>query len=220
MLSFTTMRTSRRKKARPSKDQVRAWLTTVIAPLASALAVEQHRLTSGNWSFRCDTQDFEFLWPIKKMVAAVHEPNLQQLLRYRPELKKLAHDHDRTLDGLRTTARGAYDRLLHPQRFLALASSTSVSENDQRYLAEYVVNGLRDLASYYTFQELWTRDGRKFLEIRDDPALGSEFAALKAAGGDLSRCVNSLLRAVRTLQEELADSYKLPPVDPSDAVRV
>jgi hypothetical protein len=214
------MRTSRRKKARPSKDQVRAWLTTVIAPLASALAVEQHRLTSGNWSFRCDTQDFEFLWPIKKMVAAVHEPNLQQLLRYRPELKKLAHDHERTLDGLRTTARGAYDRLRHDQRFLALVSSTSVSEHDGRYFAEYAVNGLRDLASYYTFQELWTREGAKFLALREDPTLGSEFTALEAAGQELSKSVNSLLRAVRALQEELADSYKLPPVDPTDAVRV
>ena len=214
------MRTRRRKKARPSKDQVRAWLTTVIAPLASALAVEQHRLMSGSWSFRCDTQDFEFLWPIEKMVAAVHEPNLQQLLRYRHELKKLAHDHDRTLNDLRTTARGAYDRLLHNQRFLTLVSSTSVSEHDGRYFAEYVVNGLRDLASYYTFQELWTRDGGKFLELREDPALASEFTALKAAGRDFLKCVDSLLRAVGTLQEELADSYKLPPVDSTDAVRV
>jgi hypothetical protein len=188
--------------------------------MASALAVEQHRVTSRNWSFRCETQDFEFLWPIEKMVAAVHEPNLQQLLRYRPELKKLTHHHDRSLAGLRTTARAAYDRLLQNERFLVLASSTSISEHERRYLAEYVVNGLRDLGSYYTFQELWAREGGKFLELREDPALGSEFAALEAAGGSLSKCVNSLLRAVRALQEEFADSYKLPPVDPTDAVRV
>lgn len=222
MLSFTTMRTSRRKKARPSKDQVRAWLTTVIAPLESALAVEHHRLTSssGNWSFRCDTQDFEFFWAVEKMVAAVHEPNLRQLLRYKTELRKLAHDHDRALDGLRSAARGAYDRLLRNQPFAMLASSASVSESDRRYFAEYVVNGLRDLASHYTFHEAWARAGGQFLDLRKNPALASAFAALESAGRDLSRCVNSFLRAVRTLQEDLADRYKLPPVDATDAVRV
>jgi len=197
-------------------------LTTVIAPLESALAVEHHRLTSssGNWSFRCDTQDLEFFWPVEKMVAAVHEPNLRQFLRYRPELRKLAHDHDHALDGLRTAARGAYDRLLHSQRFALLAASASESESDRRYLAEYVVNGLRDLASYYTFHEIWTRDGGQFLDLRKDPALAGAFAALESAGRDLSRCVSSFLRAVRTLQEALADRYKLPPVEPTDAVRV
>jgi len=222
MVSSQRMSTAERKKVRPSRDQVRAWLTTVISPLASALAVEHHRLTNdkGNWSFRCDTRDFEFFWPVGKMIAAPHEPNLRQFLRYKPEFKKLAQDHDRALGGLRTAARNAYDRLLGNQRFMALASSLSMSENDRRYLAEYVVNGLRDLASYYTFHELWTREGRRFLDLRKDPVLTSEFVALEAAGNDLSKRVTSFLKAIRTLQEELADRYKLPPVESTDAVRV
>ncbi len=220
MLSFTTMRTSRRKKERPSRDQVRAWLTTVIAPLASALAVEQQWVTRGNWSFRCHTHDFEFLLPIEKMVALPYSPNLEQLLRYRGDLKRLANAHDSALASLRRSATGAYDRVIQNERFRTLAASSSIAESEHRYLAEYVVNGIRDLASHYVHHEMWTREGAKFLGVRKDPALVSEFRSLEASSGDFAKAVSALRIAVNALQVEFADAYKLPPVDPADAVRV
>lgn len=212
------MRTKRRAKVRPSKEQVRAWLTTVIAPLVSALSVERQRAEQGNWSFRCETQDFEFLWPIERMVAAPYEPNLEQFLRHRNDLRPLTEAHDQRLSSLRSAAQHAYQTVLPSQRFRALAG-TSVSERDQRYFAEYVVNGLRDLPSYYTFHDVWTRDGERFLGLRHDPALMAKFTALTAAGESFLNVVRSLLSTVGTLQSELADTYKLPPVDPADVVR-
>jgi hypothetical protein len=210
------MPTTRRQKYRPSKDQVRAWLTTVVAPLARALAVEQHRAASGNRSFRCDTQDFEFLWPIDKMIAVSYAPNLQQLFRYRSDVKALADGHDHALNNLRARARDAYSRLVQNEGFRMLASSTPASEHEQKYLAEYVVNGLRDLLSYYQFHELWSREGGKFLALREDPTLASEFRSFEASGREFSNSVTALLRIVGALQIELADSYKLPPVEPVD----
>lgn len=220
MLSFTAMRTNRRKKARPSKDQVRAWLTTVIAPLASALALERDRVARGNWSFRCETQDFEYLWPIEKMVAVPYLPNLRQFLRHSDDVRKLAVEHDTVLGKLRIAARDAYEQLVRNERFQTLALAASVSNRDHRYFAEYIVNGLRDLASHYALHDLWTREAAKFLELRNDPALATKFSAIDAAGRKLSTAVNSLHDVVTTLQVDLADQYKLPPVDPSDAVRV
>ena len=208
----------RRNKSRASKEQVRAWLTTVIAPLTRALAIEQHRVAASNWSFRCHTQDFELLWPINRMVAVPYLPNLEQLFRHRRELKQLADAHDRALDDLRSAAKNAYDQLTRNDRFRALASSTSVPEPDHRSFAEYVVNGLRDLASYYTFSDVWSREGVRFLSLRDAPALASEFRALESRGQDFAKVVNAFLSAVSALQIELADAYKLPPVDPVDTL--
>lgn len=207
-------------RRRPSRDQVRVWLTTVIAPMASALAVEEHWATRGNWSFRCETQDFESLWPVHRMVAAPYSPNLEQLLRYRDDVKKLVKAHDSGLDSVRAAARHAYDRLRHHHRFQTLAASAAVSEGDGAYLAEYVVNGLRDLASHHSFHELWSREGSIFLALREDPALTSEFHSLEAAGRGFMKSVKTLLVKVAALQVELADTYRLPPVEPSDAVRV
>ena len=211
------MRKTRRRKDRPSKEQVRAWLTTVITPLASALAVEQHRTASRNWSFRCETQDFEFLWPVEKMVGVPYSANLHQLLRYRSELKRLADGHDRKLDDLRSAARLACDRVLRNERFRRLASSSGVSDPDQRHFAEYVVNGLRGLASYHTFHEYWGREGERFLSLREDPSLVSEFRALEENGRSFSKSVNELTTVVESLQIELADAYKLPPIEAVDA---
>ena len=221
MLSFETMSTTRRKSPRrPSKEQVRAWLTTVIAPVASALAVEQDRSSRGNWSFRCVTRDFEFLWPVPMMVAIPYLPNLEQLMRYRDDFKELAQAHDGALDELRVAARVVSDRTLQSERFRTLAASWSTAERDREYFAEYIVNGLRDLASHYVHHELWTRQGATFLGLREDPALTNEFRSLEATGQKFLKCVTSMLATVNRLQVELADSYQLPPVDPSDVVRV
>ncbi len=214
------MRTNRRAARRPSKDQVRAWLTTVIAPMVSALTVERQRVTRGNWSFRCETQDFEFLWPVDRMISVQCEANLEQLLRYRAELQALIRDHDIRLDALRTVARRTFDRLRQYRGFHALASASGASERDQCYFAEYVINGLRDLPSYHTTHEFWTREGAQFLDLRREPALQADFASLDEAGRTFLGSLTGLLDALKRLQVELADRYKLPPVDPSDAVRV
>lgn len=213
------MRTNRRVGRRPSKEQARAWLTTVIAPAVGALTVERQRAAQGNWSFRCETQDFEFLWPIDRMISVQYAANLEQLLRYRADLQALARDHDIRLDALRAVARSTYDRLRQHQGFHALASASGSSERDQGYFAEYVINGLRDLPSYYTTHEFWTREGAKFLDLRRDSALQADFASLDEAGRKFLGSLTGLLDALKRLQVELADRYKLPPVDPSDAVR-
>ena len=83
-----------------------------------------------------------------------------------------------------------------------------------------MINGLRDLPSYYSLHDVWTREGEKFLELRTDPALRSEFVALDGAGRNFLQAISALRQVVGALQIELADKYKLPPVDPLDAIRV
>lgn len=221
VLSFSPMSASRRQtRLRPSRDQVRAWLTTVLAPIANALAVEERRGSGGNWSFRCETQDFEFLWPVSKMIAAPYMANLEQLLRYRQELKKRIDTHDRALNSLRTAARAAYDRIVQSELFRPLAASTAVPERERKYLAEYVVNELRDLPPHYSYHDVWNREGAQFLGLRDHPSLATEFHSLEAAGLEFVKSIKALRTAVSLLQVELADAYKLPPVDPADTARV
>lgn len=185
--------------------------------MGRTLAVEWDRLEHGNWSFRCETQDFEFLWPLEKMIAVQYAPNLEQLLRYRADLRKLVHTHDGALASLLIAARRTYEHVIQSGRFRALAASSSVAEFDRKYLAEYIVNGIRDLASYYTHHEFWIREGGKFLDIRDAPALLNDFRSLAEAGRNLSKAVDRLRAAINKTQVELSDEYRLPPVDVVDA---
>lgn len=214
------MRTNGSTKTRPSKEQVRAWLTTVIAPTASALSVEGERVKRGNWSFRCETQDFEYLWPVVKMIAVPYLPNLEQLLRYRKDLGSLVDAHDGALADLLTAARNVYRKLLQSERFRKLAASISVAESDRKYLAEYVVNGIRDLPSHYVHYEIWVREGGRFLDLREAPGLAAEISGLASAGRAFATRVEAFRESVSVLQVDLADKYKLPPVDPTDIVRI
>jgi hypothetical protein len=209
-----------RRKGRPSREQVRAWLTTVISPLVSALRIERRQVNRKNWSFRCETRDFELLWPIERMVAVPYLPNLQQLLRYCDQLRPLTQDHDRGLEELRTATRTAYYPLLKNEEFRTLALSASITETDQRYFAEAVLNGARDVGAAGPHGDVWAREGGKFLGLRDTPDLAGAFGSLVAAGRAFEGAIASLLAATSALQAELADTYGLPPVEPIDAVPV
>jgi hypothetical protein len=184
--------------------------------MGRALAVESDRVQRGNWSFRCETRDFEFLWPVAKMIAVQYLPNLAQLLRYRRDVEKLVQGHDEALGVLLSAANRAYEKVIESKTFRALSDSKEVAQSDRRYLAEYIVNGTRDLPSYYVHHEIWTREGGKFLDLRDDPASRSDFLSLTVSGRALAAAVERLQSAVGRLQTELADAYKLPPVDSVD----
>src|SRR5512141_726074 len=104
-----------RKKTskRPSGAQVRAWLTTVIAPMAVALEIESDRAEERSWSFRGRRRrDFEFLLPTQMIVARPYLPNLEQMQRYDPTFADLVRKHDGSLDDLRKACQAAYDRVL------------------------------------------------------------------------------------------------------------
>lgn len=180
--------------------------------MARALAVEHGRVQRGNWSFRSETREFEFLWPAKKMVSVQYLPNFEQLLRYRTDLEGLVGEHDQALANLLSGANRAYERVSQSERFQTLAMSSAVADGDRKYLAEYIVNSLRDLPSYYVHHDVWAREGGKFIDLRDAPDLRQEFQSLDELGSDFSKIVEKLRTAVANLQAELADAYKLPPV--------
>ncbi len=96
----------------------------------------------------------------------------------------------------------------------------SIAESDRKYLVEYVVNGMRDLPSHYVHHDMWRQEGGRFLVLREDPALASDFRSLMAVGRDFAKAVRPLQTYVGALQVELSDKYRLPPVGPADFVRV
>ena len=199
-------------------DMARAWLSTVVSPIESALEVECERLSRGSWSFRASRQDFEYLWPVEAMVAAPHIPNLRQFLRFRKPIAGLVESHDEALDRLRNACRNAFERLVVDSEFRQVAAKgvepapPTAHQDDYRYFAEYVVNGWRDLPDNYTYQAFWKIHGADFLALRQRPKLSVAFAAVEDAGAACFRAAEALWKRMRLEQAELADSYGLPPV--------
>ena len=199
-----------------SRDQIRIWLATVLSPMLSALDVGLPFVERRNWSFRCDSQDFEYLWSTAMMIAAPHSANAEQVFRYYPPLRVRAQSYDRSLAELREACGAAYDKLMHSPRFLALPVPNDASAA-RKYFAEYVINGLRDLLSYYSFADFWRSCGNEYLALRSDTSLAPSFASLDAKGDSFRQELIGLRRSVKQLQERIADEAGLAPVDPSIA---
>jgi len=200
----------------PTKDQVSAWLSTVLTPLRNSLTIELHFTARGTWSFRCDTQDFEYLSSISKMIAAPYSANLEQVFRYYPSLQAQAAAHDRTLDGLRQACRVAYAKLTRSPRFRKLPGPPdSVGPDNRRYLAEYVINRYRDLPSHYVLAEFWKNHGAEYLKVRRDSTLAKWFKSIDEHGFSFRRALVKFSKNVRTLQESISDQAGLAPSTPT-----
>ena len=105
------------------------------------------------------------------------------------------------------------------ERFKTMAAASAVPESDYQYLAEYIVNDIHGLASLFVYHRVWASEGPRFLQLRRDPALVNDFNLLDKAGAKFGRSVSSLRVSVDKLLVNFADEYKLPPVEPADAVR-
>lgn len=202
---------SAEKKAFTS-EQVRAWLGTVLAPMAEALRVEDEQLRSGSPSFRAYSHsiDFELLWGSDRMVSNRYRPNLEQFFRHHPEIRAGVEKHDEALGRLRDACGKALDELLASREFQDLVVDRSRSEH--RALAQEVVNGVKILESWHPLAGVWSERGDKLLSLRHAPGLSSQFKVIEEAIEELRRLVRELLARVSELQQKLADDYGLPPV--------
>jgi hypothetical protein len=200
-------------KREPTRAQIEVWLPTVLTPILNSLTVELHYVARGTWSFRSDSQDFEYLYPISKMVAAPYRANLEQVFRYYPSLETEAASHDHELDGLRTACQVAYGSLLRSTRFKSLPAPES--EGNRGYLAEYVINRYRELPSHYVLAEFWNKYGARYLKLRLDSVLSPRFKSIDTHGASFKRALVELSTSARKLQQRIADDAGLAPSNPS-----
>lgn len=209
---FLVATKGRRQVRRPTRDQVRAWLSTVIGPMIDSLKIETRRAGEASWSFRASRQDFEFLWPTEMMLAEPYLPNLQQYLRNDPRAGRLVATHDDSLNSLRAACRTAFELLVaHP----ALKQLSADQPDDARkYFAEYVLNGARDLPFDYIHAEYWARSGERFLDLRKDPGIRRAIEGVEQAGRAFGDAARLLLSHLTTVRDQLADKYGLAVVEP------
>lgn len=224
-------RTKARRETKPSREMVKAWLATVIAPTLDALRIEakmgseaeqagdQKVRGRGDWSFQVDRQEFEYLFKMEDVIAPPVRANRDQLFRFYPDLKKLQANHDKARETLLAAMKEAYHLVVRHPRFSELARD--VPEGERRYLGEYLVNGLHQVTSRWTAHQHWNQHARQYLDIELVDEGGQPFwPRLVAAADEFRQARDELKARLEALQEELADSHRLPPVDPTDIATV
>ena len=204
-----------KKPKRPTPQQVKAWLDTVIGPISNALRVEVYRAAKQRWSFDHRRATFESLWTVPAMVSPVFSPNLAQFLRFQPSTKAMCDAHDHALTQLLPACVAAFHALLDDTRFNEQCASAP--EEDQKYFAEYVVNGIAELPEGRSEAEFWNVRAPDFLALRNRPGVLESFERLSSRGKTFQSVAEPLARKIDATRDELADEYGLPPVDPDSA---
>jgi hypothetical protein len=196
----------------PTREQVRAWLSTVLGPMVDALRVEDELLAAGNPSFRAYTHsiDFELLWGSDRMISNRFRPNLEQFYRYYDHVRGAAARHDEALERLRDACAEAFKFVLESPRFAALCGGRP--ESERRALAQDVVNGVEEREETNPLASFWKQHASEFLALRSQPELRPSFDRLEQAKAHLQRQVKDLLTRASELQQALADEHGLPPV--------
>src|SRR5438309_1267884 len=132
---------SKRPRLPVGERIVRAWFDTVINPLLDGLAWEQARLEAKNWTWQFRPGHLESIHPLHQMISPAAIDNLEQFLRFYPDLSERKQDHDGQVAQLFVACKG----LQH-----ALEDSSELSETYGRVTSEAALRELgTDLTSLF-----------------------------------------------------------------------
>ena len=212
------------KGPKRGSPRVAAWVHEVINPLLEALPVEISFLESGNTTWRYQSGRPEYLRPIEGYLAPQARFILGDFRRADTDAGRRLAKHDELFEHLAGAAADAHAALLNREDFVSrargrLAECPRTASSADHYpggaipeadfpklVAERVVNGIKEVFSYYSDAKFWERYGAELLGF----GIGPEFERLGAAR-------NALLKHDRTLHEwlgkksfRLCEEYDVP----------
>lgn len=213
---------------KPTKELVEAWLYGILHPLIEGLEQEFYFLASqGNPTWRFRPQRCEFLRPLHEFVGREQHANLSQFLRHQSALNEHFVTHDNTLKELEAAAAASFAGLLQLPELAELTRKLDDEFKDWRgayqqkdgpsLLAENIIDfsELTQLLSHYANAKAWEKYGPEAKRLRQDPRVERQVAGLDAAKKKLVGIVDTTLKQLQKLRDELADEYGLPAVRPA-----
>ena len=206
--------------AETTREQAAVWKDTVLNPLIAGLRGQEYFLESGNWSWRQYKGKLEHLQPVKHLIGYYFWPNAEQMFEIDAQLAALADGYDRAVDRLEHECQEAFMAILQSPELRRLVDRHTTDEERQtprlqQNLAEYIVNGLRELPDHYGTSPVWNREAEHFLSLRhSDPSVGAALDLVAAAGQVVQEANTALKSHCETMRNELARQFGLPRVAP------
>jgi hypothetical protein len=229
-------RTGTRVKYGP--NIVRAWFDTVFHHLLQGLENERAFLTRGNWTFRWSSMDLEYLCPVAMLVPAAARENLDQLVTFFPEIGNAIEGHNAHEGRLAEDCRSLYEAILASTVFRGIFDSVrldsehstgrdfkehfgaySLDSDFRGLLAEYLVNNVEKLPSYYSTAGLWHHYHNRFSAVLETPEVTPQRDALTASGRSMGEAVERLDSTLRRIRARLSLNFDVPYVAELSSVR-
>lgn len=157
--------------------------------------------------------------------------NLEQFLSLFPDCVPLIEEHDRQLEVLFESCRTletrlvesdalqeAYRRLTSPANLPPAPEvreifGTGRPEDSLKVLAEYIINDVQRLPSYYSTAAFWSEHSQEFLAIRESGEVRPLWQATVEAAGRMSAAIDRLIDILKQVRNDLSLSAGVPIVE-------
>jgi hypothetical protein len=228
---------ARSKKKKYGPNIVRAWFATIFPYVVGRLESERGYLLRHNWTFRFYKRTLEYIACLGGDMPAVERANLEQLASFFPEVNGLLEGHDRKVGEL-TAACVSFHKaiMLHPgfQEVLARVETESQIEFGVDFsshfgalsdhasfaglLAEYLVNNLGELPSYYSTSGLWNRFRDRFVPVLAARELESNRLLTATRGNELLNAGAKLMDVFKSKRLDLSVELDVPVAETTSAM--
>jgi len=222
-----TRQRNNRKKYGP--NIVRAWFDTVFQYVLGRLASERGYLVRRNWTYRFYNQALEYITTLGDHMPTSARENLEQFVFFFPKVNDLLEDHDRKVGELTAACAAFHQAIVRDPRFQAAFAGIetearaeygaefsshfgafSDSSDFAGILAEYLVNNLGDLPSYYATSRLWNRFRDRFAEAMASPDIERHRLETEKIGQELLNASDNLIGTFKAIRSDLSLELDVP----------
>ena len=204
--------------ARVKPNLARAWFDTVLNPLIGGLRLEWDLVMKGDLTWRKGSRTFASLARVKDHVLQAACDNLDQFVSFYPEVKGLITSHDERFESLLQAVRSYYDDLVENPKLQVLADEAWPSKTEipvdpnsvKYYAAEYIINNIGTLPSYYATSEGWNKRREDLLRVRALEGVRPAWRLVERACADYSASVGELLTSLTTIRNRLSELIDVP----------
>jgi len=209
---------------------VRAWFDTVFQYILGRLESERGYLVRHNWSYRFYKRTLDYIASIGEHMPASARANFEQFASFFPEVNGLLEEHDRKVGELTAACASFHEAIVRDPGFRAIFADVeaeaqaefgvefsshfgafSDSSDFAGILAEYLVNGLGELPSYYATSRLWNRFRGRFAPVTASPELEAHRLATETCGRELLEASDRLMHTFKAIRSDLSLEFDVPP---------
>lgn len=209
------------RRRRKGSERVKAWIYSVLNPLMEALRAENTLLSKENITWRYRTGEPEFILLARNLIQPSAQPNYDDLLRGRPDLKPAIDGRDEKVRALFQAARDCWKHLTqyNPLRPIVEQQLEQWKKEGNPYpgravpeeefwllIAEHLMNNVEELPYHYANRDFWSRFRQSFLAYRFAPP----FSQLEKSIAELKKSNEGLIDTLDQARSHLCEEYDIP----------
>jgi len=223
-----------KRKQRIKENVAKAFVYTVINPILEGIKSELSWLQQKKYFWQFQSRSFEYIFPIVAHVGIRYFDHLELFQSYYPEISSLMRSHDEKIEELSSLLSNAYDEIIklddYKSKFEEARKNWEAKGKDfnniwgayqssygLNIIAEFSLNNRQELdPTLYRTAPFWNEYRNEFLQVRQNEKIKAYIDKMDIKTDEIIKIVENLCLELKTLRNEYAAKYDIPPIPLND----